>query len=205
MSLSSSFSVSGPTPIANRITPFLLAASAAFRTSSWDFPSVRTTAILETLARSERPNSLSVANSIAAPVFVLPPLYSMDSIALMRSLLVECFPRGISKWGLSLYWTTPTWVNLCPTLKLVVMLTSHRFTISKLTSSTLHEPSRIKTKSHGAVLQPEVDKKCTISNAKKKRFNKSYLVEQLLDMQCVTCDKWRQKHSYFLGLHLEPH
>ena len=161
MSFNSASSVSDPTPIANRITPFFLAASAAFKTSSWDFPSVRTTAILETPAgpRSERPNSLSVANLMAVPVFVFPPMYSMFSIALMRSLVEECFPRGISKKGSSLYWTTPTWVNFCPMLKLVVMLTSHRFTISKLTSSTLHEPSRIKTKSHGAVLQPEADRK----------------------------------------------
>ena len=161
MSFNSASSVSDPTPIANRITPFFLAASAAFKTSSWDFPSVRTTAILETPAgpRSERPNSLSVANLMAVPVFVFPPMYSMFSIALMRSLVEECFPRGISKKGSSLYWTTPTWVNFCPMLKLVVMLTSHRFTISKLTSSTLHEPSSIKTKSHGAVLQPEADRK----------------------------------------------
>lgn len=156
MSLNSTASVSDPTPIANRITPFFRASSAAFRTSSWDFPSVRTTAILETPngPRSDSPNSLSVANLMAVPVLVFPPIYSIDSIALMRSLFEKCFPRGISKTGSSLYWTTPTWVNFCPMLKLVVILTSHRFTNSKLTSSTLHEPSRIKTKSHGAVLQP---------------------------------------------------
>lgn len=161
MAFSSASSVSDPTPMANSMTPFFLAASAAFRTSSWDFPSVRTTAILEMPdePRSEEPKTLSVANLMAVPVFVFPPMKSMDCIASKRSLLDEYFPRGISKTGSSLYWTTPTWVNFCPILKVVVMLTSHRFTISKLTSSTLQEPSRIKTRSHGAVLQPEEDRR----------------------------------------------
>lgn len=46
IALSSASSVSDPTPMANNVILLSLAASAAFLTSSWDLPSVRTTAIL---------------------------------------------------------------------------------------------------------------------------------------------------------------
>lgn len=141
------------------ILPLVWALLAHSETSSWARPSVKTMATLGTRAERGRAPStwVKLLSNIcfrASPVIEPLPMYFMWATAFFMSLAELKFLRVNSVRTSVEYWSSPTRAALGEIAKESIIPVTNCFTISKLSSPRLLDPSITKTKSIGPSVHP---------------------------------------------------